>query len=643
MHQILSKLSRCFITIFIIVTCTSCKASSKYSVSEYLIDLAYASGISLSQEINDSFNRLKEWKIVDANDKTLFDKELTYEFLLKTICRLINKDSNYLYEKNWISLNTKDNDLVDKQEAKRIINKAVELINNPEIDNKFNIDEKNVKHIEDYTYSNNHLKTNEYLSENDLVFLENDNEYKKIVECENGECLLDDPSFEEIFNEIEIEGSNEIDFEESEIILYYDDEDIEETNYTNNLYELLASKRRTFNTKGFRVAYSFNSSGLDVRISKNADKKYNMFFDISLSNIKPTYKWKYKNGKNTESFFKVNFKLTNEVGVSCGKYERYYLDFKDLDSSSFLNKVKSSIKTSDDELECTIPICKIKTPIPNVPVADFCIDVVAKIYVSGKVEIVLYNNGIIGFESVDGNFRVIHDVDRDIDFLVGASARAVAGINFNLETAKYRLMDIEFDGGIRAAVDSTLHLYDSDGNQKEEKSDIPYSILQDISKDNNDVKICGDISLNWVFDIQLNTSKSLLYKYGLTYKKSILDTSDQVFNNLTHIENFQLVKKCTRKNKTIIKNTSTTKQDSKKILLKKYSAVVNIGEIYEIPISSLPTGYSNDDLIYYSNETSIATVKNGVVEAHNIGSTKIEIKTKDGKYSAYINILVSTG
>lgn len=613
-------------------------------ISDYLNKLAYQSGICLSQEINESFNELLKWNIVEEEDKQYINEDLNYIFLYTTIGKLLEIDDikSFIEDNKWIS-NRKDNDLVSEEEAINVINKAVHIINNPDIDNSYYSEENDVKHSYDYSYNEDILETNEEYEIGDLIFLEEDNVYKKIGEIYNDDYKLIDPEIDEVLNKLYIFGTNQIDFNDAEIIPYNDEIDVDNSNYINNNYELLASKRHTFNKDGFRVAYSFNSSGINVRVSKQNKDKLNMFFDVSLSNIKPTYKWKYSNGEIEDAFFKVNYKLTNELGVSTGKYNNYYLDFKDLDTSSFLNTVKSVIKPKNDEIDCTIPICKIKTPIPNVPFADFGIDVVLKIYTTGRAELVLYNNGIVGFEIKNGNFRVVHDVNNDIDFIVGGSARAVAGLNFNLEATNFRLMDLEFDAGVRAAVTTTMHLYDEEGNNTEVESDVPYSILQEISKENKDVRICGDVSLNWVFDIQLNTSKSILYKYGLTYKKQLLDSNDQVFNNLTHIENWQFVKKCTRKNRTVISTPTTTKLSSDRITLKKYSQVINIGETYEIPIVSIPNGYTNNDLVFYSNETSIATVNNGIVTGQNIGSTKIEIKTKDDKYKAYINILVSTG
>lgn len=648
-HQVLSKkIFRCLIITLLLIVCTSCRAPKYVKVEYYLNELAYESGIDSSRDISSSFANLLKWEVVEEGEIELIHDYLDYDYLSITLSRLlgINDGYSFLMDNNLLNSRNKKDDYVDEEKVLAAINKAVEIINNPIIENKYNIDEKeNIIHLKAYNITNNILITEDSLSKGDIVYLESDNVYKKIEGVSSYGYILVDPELNEYLNELDIEGSGELDFTKAEVIPYIEEDTSNTTGYTNNYYELLANDRKVFSKDGFDISYSIKSSSIDARVSKSIKNNFTMFFDISLSNIKPVYKWDYKDGDVKEAFFKINYRLTNEIGVSCGKYNNYYLDFKNLDSSSFLNKVKSAIKTKEDEVECTIPICTIKTPIPEIPTANINIDVVAKIYVSGKVEIVFYNNGAIGFESKNGSFRVIKDIEKDNDFIVGASARGVAGINFNLEAAKKRLMDIELDGGVRAAVTSTLHLYDENGDKKEEKSEIPYYVLEEVSKENKDVKVCGDLSLNWVLDVQFNTSKTLLYKYGLTYKKELLNSNDQVFHNLTHMENWMFVKKCTRKNRNSNNDSKeVTKINSDKIILSKYSAVVIINNDYKIPVLSIPSGYELSDLVYSSNNNEIVNVtSDGIVKTKKVGSCKVDIKTKDNKYSASINILVSTG
>lgn len=644
MRTISNKIACLLTSILLLISCSSCKNDKHYRVGEYLNDLAYSTGVNLNLNEEDSFNSLLDYGIVEEADINSINDDLRYSFLKKTISNFLNDENKTEYFLlNIDILNKKDNQLVDKQEAAEIIKQLVNEINNPKFDEKTIIEENDdVIHIEN-------IDENKDLKIGDIFYSEETNEYKKVIAEINEEYVLEDAAFEEVYKSINIAGDFEINFDEAEIVDLKEEFDLSNedfktsVSYTNNIYELLASKRHTFNTEGYKVAYTINSGSIDFRISKNIEKGVTMYFDTTISSVKPTYKWDNSN-ENLNAYFKIDFDITNEIGVSTGKYNNYYLDFKDKDPKDFLASVRSAYSKSD-VLEASIPICTIKTPIPNVPTATFSIDVLAKFYVSGRVEIVLDNRGTVGFEIKDNNFRLIHDVEKDYDLLIGASARAVVGLNFNICSSEYRLMDIEMDAGIKASVSTTLHLFDDDGNMESKCMEEEYYAIQEMSKENINVAVCGDLSLNWVLELNLNTSKSLLYKYGFSRRKTILDKKNQLFNNLTHIENYQFVKTCTRKNKQRIKkSTSTVSSNTEKIILSKYSIVIIKGRSSSIPIKSLPSGYSLDDLIYETNEPNVATINSsGTIDSQDLGSCKITIKTKDNKYVAYLNILVSTG
>ncbi|MDO5440653.1 MAG: hypothetical protein Q4F12_03875 [Erysipelotrichaceae bacterium] len=94
----------------------SCKAFKPYLISDYLNKLAYQSGICLSQEINESFNELLKWNIVEEEDKQYINEDLNYIFLYTTIGKLLEIDDikSFIENNKWIS-NRKDNDLVIKE------------------------------------------------------------------------------------------------------------------------------------------------------------------------------------------------------------------------------------------------------------------------------------------------------------------------------------------------------------------------------------------------------------------------------------------------------------------------------------------------------------------------------------------------
>lgn len=68
---------------------------------------------------------------------------------------------------------------------------------------------------------------------------------------------------------------------------------------------------------------------------------------------------------------------------------------------------------------------------------------------------------------------------------------------------------------------------------------------------------------------------------------------------------------------------------------------VKTGATVELKVENIPSGYKESDIIWSSDDTSIATVKNGKVKGVAEGTTNVTVSTSDGKYSASCVISVS--
>lgn len=615
----------------IIVTCASCKAEEPYKVTEYLNYLAIKSGIGSSTKIEDNFESLLKWKVVIKTDSAFLNDDLDYAFMSKIICNLLEEKGNpidILYSKGWIE-SKNENKKVSKDIAEDVVNKAIEIINNKEFEKK-----------SEYKYNTKIKDIEEGLQINDIIYDSDNNEYLIVKDIDNENIEYEDATYEQVFSYMDIADSYVVDFSEAEVIPLQ--EEIQ-TSYINNKYNLLASKNHVFNKDGFRISYSINSSGIDVHVSKSLDKG-TIYADGSINKVNPTFKWTYDKGDLKNCYFNLKMNTTMSLGATIGKYGNYYIKLKDLDSSSFMNTIKSMIVPKSDEVEATIPICEIKTPIPDIPFAYLNMRIGIKLYASGKIELIMYNAHNIGFEVKDGNARYFYDHDDDLDSIIKASGKAALAINFGLDASKFRLCDIEFDGGIKAETKATVHLYDTDFNEiSSNLSDVSYSTLDEVSKENPYVKICGDVSLYWLLDLMCNTSKSVLYKMGFSKIYHILDDNNQVFGNLHHIENGEFVKTCTRKTKTAIKNEILNINTNNKIVLNTYAEVINVNDSFQIEIVAIPNGYQQSDIIYTSSDSDIAIIENDTIKALKPGTCKVNVHTSDGKYNSYINVLVSTG
>lgn len=80
------------------------------------------------------------------------------------------------------------------------------------------------------------------------------------------------------------------------------------------------------------------------------------------------------------------------------------------------------------------------------------------------------------------------------------------------------------------------------------------------------------------------------------------------------------------------------------LLLSEIKTTLEVGETYEIQITSIPEGYSQSDLVLTIENKDIVTKDSTCkVKANVEGSTVVIVSTKDGKYSAYIAITVLGG
>ena len=589
-------------------------------MKDFLNTLAERSGIGTGE---DNISDLRNWGVKIEEDE--LDRSFDYTDLSEKLTQLIDEgdDLESLKNKHIIDRNAKGKQIVLKKEGEDVIDRTVAYLNSRDFEPFF-----------DYELKKQPKQPDDELSDGDIVVM--DSGYR-IVRKEGEEIVYEDAGFEDVFSYFEIADSYYIDFEEAEVTPY--GEEYVDTSYINEKFNLLASNNHVFSNEGFRISYTLNKAGIDVHISRNTDG-VNIYGDLSLHNVKPVFKWLYEENDVRNCYFNLSFKTTEKLGGSIGRYGNYHLNLKDADASSFKSLISSIIEKQKDEVEATIPICQIKTPIPNIPTAFLNFDVLIKLYVSGKAEVVLYNSHCIGFETRDGNVRFINDTDRDLDAIIQASSKAALGLNVNLEAATFRIADIELDAGVRALVRSTIHLYDKNGELTSESSDYALSTLEELSDGNPDVKVCGDISLYYLLDLLINTSRSQMGKYGFSKTFNILDEDNQIFGNLSHIEDGHFVKKCTRNDRPVLVGMNEVK--STRIVLDSYAEVLRRNETFKIEILALPEGYQNADLVYESADASVATVSSGIIRPVSPGSTRIIVHTSDNKYSAYINILVST-
>ena len=164
---------------------------------------------------------------------------------------------------------------------------------------------------------------------------------------------------------------------------------------------------------------------------------------------------------------------------------------------------------------------------------------------------------------------------------------------------------------------------------------------------------CIDMSAYAILKIELTDTSYAAKLLGgkITTSWEILGEKNAKFLNI-HIEHFNFKKakaslgfknakkdQCTLKYKPFDQEEITTEESdndvgsNKGFATNKISYTVNEGSKTKIVASSLPKGYSNKDIIFKSEDDSIATVSSdGTVTGKSSGTVIIKVSTKDNKY-----------
>ena len=655
-QALFDKLKRAFLVSLIILSVFGCAKEDPYTRMMWLEDLATSSGIYQDDVVGDmyAFGAIK-----DIDD---LERELDIDYVAYTASNLSEKEfegvkvldldqsdhPDELIEAVSLKIIELDDQKahpkakVSKEEALVYIEKILDIIDNKTFEDKALIEykedttyqEKLPEPINGYYPITQDLDIGAY-----IVDQEDEMIYEVIEESEEGYGLKEVP-FEEAIEKIDIQGTIEdLDLAEAEIII---DGELEETPsiYHQEGITRMAkfSPSGEFKKDGYKITYSISLNKLHLHVSKKTERGINVYFDGDIYGITPSYKWDYEDGKIKDAYLKVDFKTGEEFGLSVGRYKTLYGDIASLDKGDLFNSLKNFMKPEEDLLSTSFTLMKIKVPISGVPIATFDIEVKLNFYISGKVEVALATDNALGLEIKNNHLRMIFDHDEDLDFNVNASANSTLSVIFSLHLIK-DLVDLRFNGGIKGLVGTTVHMYDSDGRLMTSSSTGEYDALSEVS-DQKEVFVCGDISLSWILNIELNSDKTLAYLLGFHKKITILDEDDQIFLDKSHIENGLFVEKCSYKDRKVTSNKDPIIVNEDRISLDSYAMVIRNKE--QIKIKSLPSGYTNKDIIFAIEDASIASVdQSGNITPLKSGTTKVRIYTSDEKYEIYINILVS--
>lgn len=651
MHQILNKRILAIISIiFMMITCVGCHQEENYQIGAWYVDLAIKAGLVVD-ESEDIQQALVDWQIIKSKDEFDESATLTYEIAAYTLANLIHQDkvietkyiideSPYVKEiKQIIGFGIyadefehfKSKEIVDQETASQMLTKTVKFINNQTFDQKveYQFDE-NVQLIDENFNLEDCGADEIYRDENGQVY--------KVSLDENEEKYLEVVDPFEYLDDLNLSGDTEVDFSNATI------EELEPIKVPKS--SSLGARIRQYAIKfkdlhhieidDYKISYYFNRSSIHFRVAKTTSRGLNFYFDCNLNHIKPTYKWNYQNKQLQDAYFKLSFDTNTSSGFSTAHYKNLYGDFKNLKVDGF----KKLFKSESDILEKEITLFKIHLPIEGVPSAEIVLSVKLNLYASGKMEIALMSDHDWGFEIHNGHLRMINENENDLDLMLGANTSSSIGLEIGLKALNRLLMNITSRTGIKGTVKTTFHLYDSQGYLTSYSTEQDYDLLSEVAEEVAEpIYVCGDISLNWLQDLDFNNDRSIAGRLGFNKTIHLLDNRNQVFHNLTHIENGVFMERCSYANREIIEQHDDPIV-SEQLILGSHAVVLK--ERHQIKVTGLPKGYQLTDLVYQSEDETIATVSpSGLIKRVKPGVVKIAVATSDQKFSAYINVLVS--
>lgn len=577
------------VLIVLLILLTGCSTNHKYTRSDYHKDLM--TNLNLKDE-----KELVEFKIIDSDYE---EKELDLRYLLYTLTNYINAPSKFNYE------------------SEKYIEYAFEVGLISRFENKY-IDQKYAQQMFDLA---NQIKEKKISNFDNSVYKEGYSEESEI---------------DEIYESIDLEYNNELDFNDAEIIEYFnyvEEEKLEDQDF-RMLGETLASK--SYNLGDYKITYTVTDSNIKVKVT-NEKLNGNFYLQSEINNIKLHTKLK-ANSDEDYTYFKIDFNTEESVGFKKGIYKDRYADIKNFDKNNVLNSLSKMFKPKSEIAETTVDLFEINLPIDKFGTAKVTLQVKLHFYASGKVELTFNTQNSLGFERVNGNIRYINDMDKKMDFIARASSDATTSLTAGLKIGKTRIADIRFEAGVKGYVTNKVHIFDDD-SYKTLNTNLPGDYVDEMLSVNSDFKVCSDMSLFWLLKITINSSGSLLNKMGASHTYDVFGEREQLIKGPIHLENFLVVEKCTVKNKNKkeeVKENTVKEQ----LQLNKYFKSLKVNDTYSIEFKNIPKGYSKDDLNYASSNSNISVSNNGTIKALNYGSAVITITTKDNKYQTSISIMV---
>jgi hypothetical protein len=444
---------------------------------------------------------------------------------------------------------------------------------------------------------------------------------------------------EEVAENLDFTYSGELDLSQAEVI-----DGVEGTSVTESAFTAPQSGRvlaRTHTIQDWQLSYSISASGIRAELSKKLESGAKAYGMVRIYDLKPTIRWRCRDGETESSYFRMDFATTESLGVSAGTNVKRYGDFSKLSAADPLGSLKNLLSSKSSPAEITVPIATLKIPLPEMPLVKVIVSLEVSLGADGRVELALSQDHSIGCEIRGGGMRAIDDHDAKVEGLLRSNAWITGGVRTALAAGRKKLTDVSLHTGAKARCHATLHLYDNQQNHTTLGADRSLDELEAGIGSSENILLCADVDAHLISRLSFNSSTTLAGKLGLKKTIDLLDADNgpRISGLGGHMENGHIVPRCTRTDRRKDSRTFSA-ADSRAILLERYVLLLKPGETASIPVASVPEGYTNNDLFYTSSSRAVSVSADGIVRGEQEGCSIVTIATSDGLYKVRCSVTV---
>ena len=468
-----------------------------------------------------------------------------------------------------------------------------------------------------------------------------------VTESGRVRAMLQEADPFDLIDHMDVQDDFDVDFSKTEIT---DESDLNEggavpisyVQPAGHAWMSLRPLQHTHTYGQWTVSYQVTSSGIKAEVYQGSSEGGKAYASFRLSRVHPSFRWKMGKGNIEDGYFKVSYETAESLGIYRGRYKTLYGDFSRLSSSDFMESLKNLLQKKEDTANLTIPLCSIKVPLPNAPMFQITMRLQLRLYTTGRAEVSLVGQHVSGMEIRNNRFRPIQECSHSAQALVRADTSIVGSTRFGFQLNRLLLADIAAEAGARAKVKTIVHLFDENGKVNSRVSSAPADFADEMAEGNENVRVCADMKAYWVMNLIFNSPQSLAGRLNLAKRLELLNESNApLIPGLNrHFENWQAVDRCTVTGRHY-EDPAEHMPDTSRLRPAAYAMILDIGESRRIEYTAVPSGYTEKDLCYSSQDGSTASVSaDGMVQAKKEGTTIITAATKDGLYQAKISILV---